>query len=129
MQIHSCVAGQRVTYRENGRAGTIKEVHLDKNEVDLVLDNGMRIRAHARLIDPLAGEAAATPAGPTRPCPQCAAKMPLDATTCPACGFQYGVKKAAGIPVAVKVLMVLIVVAVAGCVIWKFVLGGKLPGQ
>lgn len=129
MQIQSCVTGQRVIYRENGKPGTIKEIHLDKNEIDLALDNGMRIRAHARLVDPITDDAAPTPTGPTRPCPQCAAKMPLDATICPTCGFQYGVKKAGGIPVAVKVLMVLIVLAVAGYVIWNFVLRGKLPGQ
>jgi hypothetical protein len=129
MQIQECFAGQRVMYRETGKAATVKEVDLDKREVHVVFDNASRAIVQARLLEPLqADEPAATgPTGPMRPCPQCGAKMPAAATTCLSCGFQYGVAQPRGGSGIAKFAAVVIILAGIFYVVWKFVLRERLP--
>lgn len=132
MQISECVKGQCVTYLENGKPATVKDVFLDKREVLIELENGSRVRVQARLIEPAEAEARteddAEPSGPMRPCPNCAAKMSVDATTCPKCGFQYAVRKTGGAGGGIaKVVIVLIILAGAAYAVWKYVLHEKLP--
>lgn len=132
MQISECVKGQRVTYLEDGKPATVKDVFLDKREVLIELDNGSRVRVQARLIEPAGAEARteddAEPGGPMRPCPNCAAKMSVDATTCPKCGFQYGVKSGGtGGGGIAKFVIIVIILAGAAYAVWKYVLHEKLP--
>ena len=124
MNIQDCVKGQRVISKETGKPATIRDFNAVKNEVLIEFDNLMRTTVSARTLEPApdAAPAGATRSGPARSCPQCAAKMPLDVTTCPACGFQYGVKQSGGIPAIVKLLIVVVVLAVVAFAVWKFVL-------
>ncbi len=123
MLIQDCAAGQRIRYRETGRLGTIKNVYLDRNEVDIQIDNQTTTRCHPRLIELAEGAPAAEPStGPQRACPQCAAKMPTEATTCPKCGFQYGVGSAKKSSPLLVLIIALVIAAVAAVVVWKFVL-------
>ncbi len=123
MLIQDCAGGQRIRYRETGRQGTIKNVYLDRNEVDIQIDGDTTTRCHPRLIELADGApAVASPAGPQRPCPNCAAKMPAEVTTCPTCGFQYGVKTAKKSSGLTTLIIALLVAAVAALAVWKFVL-------
>jgi ribosomal protein L40E len=120
MLIQDCVAGQRIRYRETGRLGTIKNVHLDRNEVDVLIDGSTTSRCHPRLIELTdAAPAAEQPTGPQRACPSCAAKMPADATTCPKCGFQYGLQITKKSSPLLVLIIALLVAAVAAVVVWK----------
>ncbi len=131
MHFQDCFTGQRVVHKENGKAATIRKVHSN-GEVDLDFDNGSTARIHARALVPAgAVDSSAQPAagGPMRSCPQCAAKMPASETTCPACGFEYGVRKRRGSGGLARTLIIVIVLAAIGYAVWKFVLHEKLPGQ
>lgn len=125
MQIQDCSKGLRVRHRETGKSATIKEVFLDRNELEIIFDNAMTSKMHPRLVELLAEDnpvAPSQPAGPQRACPNCAAKMPAEATICPKCGFQYGVKpvkKSSGLLV---LIIALIIAAGAAVAVWKFVL-------
>lgn len=124
MQIQECFEGQRVRFRETGKSATIKEVHPDKNEVLIEFDNHMTSKVHPRSCEPLTEADATTPVattGPTRACPQCAAKMPAEVTTCPKCGFAYGVKPAKSSSGLTVLIIALVIAAVAALVVWKFV--------
>lgn len=125
MEIQACSEGLRVVSKETGKVATIKRVLLDKGEVDIEYDNGMTARVHTRIIEPASADESSdgVPAAtvPMRPCPQCATRMPVAATTCPSCGFQYGVKKPSGMPGIVKLLLAIIVLAGIAFVVWKFV--------
>lgn len=124
MQMSECVKGQRVTYLENGKPATVKDIFLDKREVLIEFDNGSRAHVQARLIDPAQAGEEAVAGGPMRPCPNCAARMPVDATTCPKCGFQYGVRKAGCGAVAGIAKFIVIVAILAGIAyaVWKFLM-------
>lgn len=130
MNIQDCFKGQRVISKETGKPATIRDFNAVKNEVLIEFDSLMRTTVSARVLEPAIGDAGAAPAasGPARACPQCAAKMPLDVTTCPVCGFQYGVKQPGGMPAAVKLLIALVVLGAIAFVVWKFVLHGNIPG-
>ncbi len=129
MHFQDCFNGQRVVHKESGKLATIRKIH-NNGEVEINFDVGTTARVHARLLEP-AGQAAAPQAKtaePMRPCPQCATKMPVSATICPSCGFEYGVKKR-GTGGTAKLLIVVIVIAAIAFAVWKFVLHEKLPGQ
>src|SRR5437867_9784373 len=105
MQIQDCFKGQRVVSKETGKPATIRDFNAVKGEVLIEFDSLMRTTVSARVLEPAPDAGATSPTtGPSIACPQCAAKMPLDVTTCPACGFQYGVKQPGGVPAAVKLL-------------------------
>ncbi len=129
MQIQDCFAGQRVVYKENGRSATIKDVDLQKAEIEIVFDNSARARVHPRLLEPSLAEAGveSAPSGPMRPCPQCAAKMSASATTCPSCGFQYGVETPKQKSGVLKFAVILIALAGIAYAVWKYVLHERLP--
>jgi hypothetical protein len=132
MDIKDCFAGQRVLYKENGKAATVKEVLLHKNTVQLVFDNSAQQTVHPRFLQPLStreGEVedvSSSSGGITNPCPACAAPMPVGSTQCGACGFAYR-KKGSALGGVVKFVVVLAVLAGIGYAVWKYVLHEKLP--
>jgi hypothetical protein len=132
MEIQDCFKGQRVRHLETGRVATVREVSLNKHLVDIVFDNGNSAKVAPRMLEasgdsPAAAEDA--PREPLRPCPQCAAKMPVSAITCAACGFTYRTEPKRGIPAVVKLIVILILLAAIAFAVWKFVLHEQLPGS
>lgn len=132
MDIKDCFAGQRVLYKENGKAATVKEVMLHKNMVQLVFDNTAQQTVHPRFLQPLStreGEvesAGAATGGITNPCPSCAAPMPVGSIQCSSCGFAYR-KKGSGLGGLIKFILFLAVLGGIGYAVWKYVLHEKLP--
>jgi hypothetical protein len=132
MDIKDCFAGQRVLYKENGKAATVKEVMLHKNMVQLVFDNTAQQTVHPRFLQPLSTregeleEAVPQSGGITNPCPSCAAPMPVGARQCSACGFAYR-KKGSALGGLVKFIVFLAVLAGIGAAVWKYVLHEKWP--
>lgn len=121
MLIQDCAIGQRVRHRETSRLGTIKNVHLDRNEVDIQIDGATTSRCHPRLLELAEPDApGASPTGPQRACPNCAARLPAGAATCPKCGFQYGVRATRKNSPVLLLIIALLVAAVAAVVVWKF---------
>lgn len=126
MKVQDCSTGQQVIHKESGKIATIRRIYGSSGEVELAFENGTTVKVHVRLVDPAAStEADATGSGPQRPCPQCAAKMPADATVCPACGFTYGVKSPKPPRRLMKSLAIAAVLSVVAYAVWKFVLAGK----
>jgi len=121
MKVQDCFTGQRVINKENGNPATVRRIYGSSGELELAFDNGSTAKAHARLVEP-AEASPETESGPMRPCPQCATKMSIDATVCPSCGFEYGVKRAPSRGSGVKILIIAIVVMVIAYVIWKYAL-------
>lgn len=128
MNIQDCIKGQRVISKENGKPATIRDFNAAKNEVLIEFDNLLRTTVSARVLE-LAPDGGTAPArtGPAKACPQCAAKMALDAAACPSCGFKFG--KQSRISAVVKLLIAVIVLAAIAYAVWKFVLHEQLPGQ
>src|SRR5262245_18211757 len=95
MLIKDCFKGQRVILKENGKPATILSVSHTAGKITIAFDNAERKEVSSSALDPAGEEASRkTETGvPMRPCPQCASKMPINETTCPNCGFQYGVKR------------------------------------
>lgn len=128
MKIQDCRPGQAVIHKESGKPATIRRIYGSSGEVELSFENGTTARIHVRVIEPsAANEEAAEDVGPQRPCPQCAAKMPANATICPACGFAYGVKKAAPPRNWALIVTVAVLLAGAAYAVWKYLLAGKGP--
>ena len=123
MLIQECQEGLRVRDRESGKLGTVKDLEVTKKEALVEFDDGRRVRVPVRLLEPTAqaSPSAGEPTGPSRPCPQCAAKMALDETVCPKCGFQYGTRPRRGLPPAVVVVLVVLALAAAAWFVWKHV--------
>jgi hypothetical protein len=123
MLIQNCSKGQRVLYKENGKVATVQSVSHNKGEIFVVFENGERMKVAPAMIEPATEEQAveSKTGGSMRPCPRCATKMPVDETTCPSCGFQYGIKKEGGGGFA-KALVILIILAAIAYAVWKFVL-------
>src|SRR5438128_10924464 len=95
MLIHNCFKGQQVVYKENGKLATILSVSHTVGKITIAFENAERKDVSPTALEP-AGEEAShkTESGvPMRPCPKCATKMPISETTCPNCGFEYGIKK------------------------------------
>lgn len=121
MELFDCAIGQRVRHRETGKLATIKQLWRAKGEVEIAFDNGMTERVSPKTLEP-AGDGAAAPRAPKRPCPQCGADMGGD-SRCAACGFEYRTAPKRGLPVAMTLLIALAVVAVIGFIVWKFQIG------
>ena len=120
MNIRDCIEGLQVTHKGTNKPATVQYADLGKGEVEIAFENGTMARVRPADLDPvMAGERPPKPAGPSRPCPNCAQPIPYKVTTCPACGFQYGVAKAGG---GGKTIVVIIVLAAIAYAIWKFVL-------
>lgn len=124
MLIQNCLKGQRVVCKENGKLATILSVSHNKGEILIAFDNAERRTVSSAVLEPATEEQAAQtkPSQPMRPCPQCATKMPIDATTCPKCGFRYGVKKRSPLAGVVKSIVVIIILVAIALVVWKFLL-------
>lgn len=124
MEIQDCDTGLRVTHKETGKVATIKNVQIGKGEVDIEFDNGSIARVPPRLLEPASADQGGGFVSnvPMRPCPQCAEKMPVAATVCESCGYQYRVDGPKGMPGIVKALIAIIVLGAIAFVVWKFVL-------
>lgn len=124
MLIKDCFKGQRVVFKENGKPATILSVSHTAGKITIAFDNAERREVSASGIDPAGEEASRrTEAGtPTRPCPNCATRMPLDVTTCPNCGFEYGVKKKSAAGAVFKTIVILIILGAIAYAVWKYVL-------
>lgn len=128
MKIQDCRSGQAVVQKESGKNATIRRIYGSSGEVELSFENGTTARIHVRLIEPSSEAAdAEVDSGPQRPCPQCAAKMPVTATICPACGFAYGVKTPAPSRNWALILPFVVLVGAAAYAVWKYALAGKGP--
>ena len=124
MLIQECSKGQRVHHKESGKIATVLSVSHNKGEILIAFDNASRLKVQAHSLEPAQGEPPpqAESGGPMRPCPQCATQMPLDATVCPSCGFEYGVKKRGGLGGLIKAFVILIILVAIGYAVWKYVL-------
>lgn len=125
MDLFECVVGQRVVHKETNKPATIKALWRAEGEVEIEFDNSSRLRVNPKLLSLSDGPGATRVI--KRPCPQCGADMG-DAPKCAKCSFEYRQPATAGgLPLAYTLLISVAVVAVIGFVVWKFVLGGKLP--
>ena len=124
MQIQSCFKGQRVLYKENGKLATILSVAHNSSKITIAFDNAERREVSAQALEPSSEEATrqSETGVPMRPCPQCATKMPVTETTCPNCGFQYGVKKGSVAGKVFKTIVILAILAAVAYAVWKYVL-------
>ena len=126
MQVHQCSSGQRVIHKESGKTATIRRIYPSSGELELEFENGTTSKVHVRLVSPAdQPDGEATEGGPSRPCPQCAAKMPVDAKVCPACGFQYGVRQPKPSLGPVKLLLLVAVLVAIAYGVWKYLLAGR----
>ncbi len=128
MQVHQCSTGQQVIHKESGKVGTIRRIYGATGELELAFENGTTTQVHARLVeiaDPSDGEA--PDSGPLRPCPQCAAMMPVAVTLCPSCGFKYGVRQSKPSRGILKYLVIAAVLIPVVYWVWKYVLPERLP--
>jgi len=124
MLIKDCFKGQRVVFKENGRPATILSVSHTAGKVTIAFDSAERREVSASALDPAGEEASRrTEEGtPTRPCPNCATRMPLDSHVCPKCGFQYGVKTGSAAGKVFKFLVILVILGGIAWAIWTYVL-------
>ncbi len=121
MNIQDCFKGLCVTYKVTGKDAAVNYVDRAKGEIEIGFDNGTTARVRPSDVEPAMGGAQSDrPSGPVRPCPNCAQPIPYGETTCPSCGFQYGVQKpSSGIG---KFIITLIVLGAIAFAVWKFVL-------
>jgi hypothetical protein len=130
MEISQCGAGLRVRDKETNKQATIKSSDRGRGLVEIEFDSGGMAKVHPRRLDPL-GDAPppsrAAAKEPMHDCPRCAAKFPLAESTCPACGYQFKPPQSGGMPLLVKILIVLAFAGGAGWAVWKYVLDEKLP--
>jgi hypothetical protein len=129
MEITQCGQGVRVRDKETNKFATIKSADKGSGMVEIEFDSGGRAKVHPRRLDPLGDvlPPSSAPKEPMRDCPKCAAKFPAVEYTCPACGFQFQQKKTGGVPVIIKILILLAILGGIGWAVWKFVLKEKLP--